>query len=152
MNHSTNETNDLLLGRWEVFDEGPTVPPEQRMYVTINQKCVIHLNANIVDALGRPAHVLMMLDPERSLIGILPVKRETSKSFPLIIQGKGRHRRLAARPFCRRHGIRFGATRAFHNPYIDEHGVLQLDLTTTMPADRLSRFKKRFNGPIDNLK
>jgi len=36
-----------MLGCWEEFEDGPTIPRESRMHVTLSPKSVIHLNGNV---------------------------------------------------------------------------------------------------------
>lgn len=117
-----------MFGCWEEFEAGPSVPKKERMHVTIGPRSVIHLNGNVYEKLGSPEFVVLLFDRFNSRIGVMPVEEERRSSFPLKRKGRGRHRIIWARPFCKYYGINFDRICSFANPEIDDDGVLRLDL------------------------
>ena len=125
-----------MLGCWEEFEDGPTLPREERMHVTISPKSVIHLSGNVHEKLGKPKFVVLLFDRLNSRIGIYPAQESRSNAFPVKTKGRGRHRIIWAAPFCRFYGIHFDHIRAFLNPEIDPDGILRLDLRNTTRVGR----------------
>jgi hypothetical protein len=125
-----------MLGCWEEFEDGPTIPRESRMHVTLSPRSVIHLNGNVYERLGKPKFVRLLFDRLNSRIGVLPSRVATPNAFPVKQKGTGRHRIIWAAPFCRFYGIHFDSVRAFVDPEIDGDGILRLDLRQTSPVGR----------------
>lgn len=125
-----------MINHWEVFEDGPTVPLEERIHVTLNYKNVIHINAQLHERLGRPEAAVLMFDKVNSIIGINPAPATLPNAFRLQERPRGRHRLIHAAPFCRRYGIKIDNTTQFINPEIDDDGVLRLDLRATMPVKK----------------
>lgn len=128
-----------MLGRWEEFEDGPTVPRAVRMHVTLSPRCVIHLSGNVFEKLGKPKFVRLLFDRLNSTIGVMPTDFETKNAFPVKTKGPGRNRIIWASPFCRYWGIHFDRIRAFVDPEIDLEGILRLDLRNTTVVGRRSR-------------
>ena len=136
------KTNEIsLIGRWEIYEAGPSVPRSLRFYVTINAKSVIHLNGNVHRAMGSPDFVMLMFDRLNSCIGIQPVTDGRPNAFPVMKKPKVGTKYISARPFCKHFGIQFKQTRAFTEAEIDEHGILRLGLDTTVLADRSAQYR-----------
>lgn len=132
-----------MISHWEVFDDGPTLPFEERVHVTLNYKNVIHLNATVFERLGKPEAAVLMFDKVNSVIGINPAPATLPNAFRLKEKKNGRHRLIHASPFCRKYGIKIDNTSLFTNPEIDDHGVLRLDLRSTVPVTKRPYFRKK---------
>lgn len=117
-----------MLCRWEVFEDGPITPPEERLHASLNRRNDLLLNRNILERLGSPEAVLLMFDRLNEIIGVNPAPPTLPNAFPLKSVTRGRHRIIHATPFCKRFGIRVDATTTFLTPEIDQDGVLRLDL------------------------
>ncbi len=128
-----------MLGCWEEFEDGPTIPRETRMYVTLSSRSVIHLNGNVYERLGKPKFVRLLFDRLNSRIGILPSGTPMPNAFPVKQKGTGRHRIIWASPFCKFYGIHFDRIRSFVDPQIDGDGILRLDLRNTVTVGRRYR-------------
>ncbi len=129
----------MMLGRWEEFEEGPTVPRSVRMHVTLSPRCVLYLNKNVFQQLGKPKFVRLLFDRLNSTIGVLPTNHETKNAFPVKEKGRSRDKIIWASPFCRYWGIHFERIRAFVDPEIDQDGILRLSLRNTVAVARRPR-------------
>ena len=69
-----------MLGCWEEFEDGPTIPREARMHVTLSPRSVIHLNGNVFEKLGKPKFVRLLFDRLNSRIGIMPAISDAKAS------------------------------------------------------------------------
>jgi hypothetical protein len=141
-----------MLGCWEEFEDGPTEPRENRLHVTLSPRCVIHLNGNVFEKLGKPAFVRLLFDRLNSRIGILPATALHENAFPVKVKGKGRHRIIWALPFCRYYGIHFHRIRSFQDAEIDEDGILRLDLLRTVPVVSRARKNSRSNSAAGQVR
>lgn len=135
-----------MLGRWEEFEEGPTVPREKRMHVTLSPRSVIHLSGNVFEKLGKPKFVRLLFDRLNSTIGVLPTDHQTTNAFPVKTKGSGRNRIIWASPFCRYWGIHFDTIRAFARAEIDQDGILRLDLRETTAVGRRTAKRHDFSS------
>ena len=125
-----------MLGCWEEFEDGPTIPRETRMHVTLSPRSIIHLNGNVYEKLGKPDHVRLLFDRLNSRIGVIPARGPFKNAFPVKKKGTGRNRIIWAAPFCKYYGIHFERIRKFLEPVIDDDGILRLDLRKTSGVNR----------------
>ena len=130
-----------MISRWEIYEEGETKPFSDRVHVSINRKGVMFVNGTAFELLGRPEAVVLLFDRKEKVIGLNPAPASVKGTFRLKDHSKGRHRIINAAPFCRKFGIRIDGTSAFVQPWLDDHGILLLDLKSTVPA-RARRTRK----------
>jgi hypothetical protein len=129
--------------KWELYEDGPTRPPNERMHVSINYKGVIFINARTFELMGFPESVLLMFDRARGVIGVNPASSSRANTFRVQAGLRGRHRTIRAAPFCRFFGIRIDNTQVFLQPELDEEGVLRLDLGAITRSRMSNRSRKR---------
>lgn len=131
---------------WEKFEGGPEVAKQNRLHVTINERCNIFLNSNAHRLLGRPAAVAIYYNREKDVIALEPADVRLPETFPVIERLSGWL--IRARPFCRHFGIDPSTTENFTHPEIDTTGVLLLDLSNTVTVKRSTRKYQR--KPLPN--
>lgn len=131
-----------MITHWEEFQSGPTKPLDERKHVTLNKKNTILLCGNIHEEMGRPTAVVLYFDKINDRIGIISASPDRHNAFPVIAQGKGRHRLIRATPFCKSHKIKVERTVVFPDAVIDERGMLGLDLKTAYEVERKARSRR----------
>jgi hypothetical protein len=115
---------------FEIFEAGPVVQTTDRPHVTINKLGHIFLNRHALALLGDPISVMLMYDPRRKIIGLMPSDRRRQHSFPLRRKDgeASRGRMVYAMNFFQLYRIRPDETLAFNSPHVNNNGILVLDL------------------------
>ena len=127
--------------KFEKFLGGPTQPPETRVYVSMDRRGVITLNATCYRLLGKPKSVYLHFSRMDDTIAIEPVDSyHLPAAFPLKPNGSAWY--LNSAPFSRHFGIRLDATQRFVSPDIRD-GVLHLKLSETVTIQRRRRVQKK---------
>ena len=126
---------------FEKFLGGPVEPPGQRLYVTIDKRNVIMLNARCFSMIGKPDGAFLHFSRVDDTIAIEPVSSLMLEGvFPFRSNGSGRY--LNAASFCRHCRIHLDRTLRFINPEF-KNGALFLKLSETVAVTRVRRWKKK---------
>lgn len=128
-----------MIRYWTKFNGRPNHSSRGKMRVTINWKRTIMLNQMAYEAIGRPMAVELLFDQMFGRIGIKPIRPDAPNAFPVKPVLKGTYRRINAAPFCLHFELKIEKTLMFTAPIVDPNGVLELDLSQTMPVTRGSR-------------
>ena len=134
--------NMAIDSEWEKFLGGPTKPPQQRLYATINRANRILFNDRIYRGLGKPEAVDLYFNRERDQIALQPTIARLETAFPVRGRGVG-SREIYAGPFCQHYGIRIDATYRFIDPEISPDGRLILKLSQAVIVKRRPKRKRK---------
>ncbi|HQZ95918.1 MAG TPA: hypothetical protein PLP21_06335 [Pyrinomonadaceae bacterium] len=134
-----------MIEYWEKYTGGPTKPPGERIHITINKKGLLMMNRNVHKLLSNAEAVELMFNRKDGVIGISPAHAQLSEAFPVV--DKGGSFGINASPFCRHFGIKVQGTEAFVNPEIDDTGVLELNLATTVSIGHRKRREPKVSRP-----
>ncbi|HMQ03825.1 MAG TPA: hypothetical protein PKD26_07905 [Pyrinomonadaceae bacterium] len=105
-----------MAQHWDIFRGGQTVPSNQRLSVSINNKNTLTLNKYTCGILGRPEKVLVMFDKRDSIIGLSPTHKDDPDGFEVKPKGGAQNFVIHITPFCRHHGIFLERTERFAKP------------------------------------
>ena len=128
---------------FEKFLGGPTRPPQDVLYVSLNKQARIHFNANTYRKLGKPPAAYLYYSKAKDMIAVEPV--HSYHNFPAAFPLKESHTsgwRIDAAPFCRHHNIRLDTTLRFIAPEIKD-GRMYLNLGETVTVTNWERRKKK---------
>lgn len=104
------------------------VPLNNRPYVTIQKRGTISINQAAYDALGGPAAVELLYDPEEKVVGLRAVDSSAEHAYPVRTAGPGGHSYLiAGTAFTKHYGISTALSRRWPGDVRD--GVLAVDLS-----------------------
>jgi hypothetical protein len=119
---------------WIVYTEGVTKRAD-RMYISLSRNGEFLLNRIAVEALGSPAAVLMMFEPETRTIGLMPVEPSNPHSFKMCEMKCGA-KLVSSRGFMRRNSITLpeGCIRVNFPTARIEQRALVLELELAMPV------------------
>ena len=126
---------------WDIFRGGQTVPSNERLSITINNKHILTLNRYTRKILGDPEWVLVMFDKRSSMIGLSPTHAGDPDGFQVRPKSGGMNYVIHLAPFCRHHNIMFENTERFAQPGLSPEGYLALDLKDTINVS--NRRKRR---------
>jgi hypothetical protein len=126
---------------WDIYDRGHDRTPPGGLYVSMNSKGEIVLNAAAFEKLGAPKAVTMMFDMETSTIGLRPTSPLMPNAHPVALK-EGNRRRVGAPGFVRKYDIKLDGTIKFRTPAIED-GILVLDLKKISNASRKGFSKRR---------
>ena len=151
--------------QWEQCKPGQKLGRWHAPQVTMDRRGDIQLSRVAWELLREPDQVLIFYDREREMIGIRPAHSQTPHHFPVLEHGRHGGRRirtLGLSIFPRALGsaangragsiINLTHTIRFKNPYLDEDGMLTLDLKTARPAyhgHRIGAFHNERKEKID---
>jgi len=141
--NNLSQEQTLMAQHWDIFRGGQTVPSNQRLSVSINNKNTLTLNKYTYGILGRPEKVLVMFDKRDSIIGLSPTHKDDPDGFEVKPKGGAQNFVIHITPFCRHHGIFLERTERFAKPGLSREGYLTLDLKETI---NVSNRKKRPKG------
>lgn len=123
---------------WEEFPVGPLgARGGDGLRVTLDPKGAFMIGAKAFEKMGRPDAAVLLFDRKAGVIGICPARASTPNGYPMIEKKNGRHRVLRANVFCRHYGIHVGRTAAFGTAWIDEDGILELELRSLVGLGRV---------------
>ncbi len=119
---------------WIVYTEGVTKRAD-RMYISLSRNGEFLLNRIAVEALGSPAAVLMMFEPETRTIGLMPDEPANPHSFKMCEMKCGA-RLVSSRGFMRRNNITLpdGCIRVSFPTARIEDRALVLELELAVPV------------------
>ena len=118
-----------MEGNFELFEDGESRRSRGVLHVTLNKECRIFFNRHAVEALGEPDGVALLFDKRRKIIGVMPAALNKKYSYRLQPQWRGsKSKKITARNFCRRFGVKPTETIAFPNADVNKDGILVLDL------------------------
>ena len=115
---------------WEKFAGGPFVPFSERIYVTLTGKGKLLFNRKAHEVIGKPKRVLLYFNRKKDTIGIRPVHDRLAEAFP--VRETGGSRVVYCGSFLRHFGIKLAGTEKFVGADINNQGMLELNLSTTV--------------------
>jgi len=118
------------MPKWLQFDRRVRTEPSEPN-VGIQKDGILFLNRAAVEALGSPAFVELLYDPEERLIGIKPAQNSSS-TYPLRRKKQGSGSSISGQGLLRRLGV--DTSRAFRCPARLIDGVLTIDLKSAPPS------------------
>lgn len=126
--------------KWIEYSEPAPVGREE-LYVSLRPEGRMTFSEKTYKAVGEPAQVVLLWDPEGDAIGVRPASRNAVNAFTL--QRAGRHgaRLISCGRFLRKHDLRLDHTVRFPMAHVED-GILILDLHTRVPAVK-GRARKR---------
>jgi len=108
--------------------------PRQVPQVTMDRRGDIQLSRVTWELLDEPDEVLVFYDRNSQTIGIRPAHSQTPHHFPVLKHGRHGGRRIRANGLNRQFAVSLNHTVRFKAPFLDEEGMLNLDLKTAYPA------------------
>ncbi|MBK9214065.1 MAG: hypothetical protein IPM59_00465 [Chloracidobacterium sp.] len=119
---------------WVEFTEAPVRESSRdKIYASLNERGNFLLNRKGYDELERPAAVVLLIDVQRSAIGIRPAAPGAVNAIKVRKKGIADNWLVHAWRFVRKHDIRIKGTVKFPTARI-EHGVLILELKYRVPV------------------
>lgn len=132
----------LMEREFEKFLGGPTLSPNDRLYVSISSSHVIRINQKCYQLIGKPPAVFLHFSRKSDVIAIEPVhSHHFSAAFPVKEQFRSGWK-INAAPFCKHFGIRLDTTQRFIDPEIVA-GKLHLKLSETVTVSQVRRKKAK---------
>jgi hypothetical protein len=128
--------------QWESFRGGEFKPNKSEISISINRFHVIRMNQAALHALGDPKALLLVYDRKLRIIGLLPGTPRNEDAFRIKHTGRSTWR-INAASFCRNFGIVLDQTERFYEPFIDDQGILRLDLNRTRVTTNWRQARKK---------
>jgi hypothetical protein len=113
------------MPNFQVFDKR-AVPISGEPMVTIQRKGPISLNKAAFHALGKPAFVELLYDPDERVVGFRPLKEQLPHAYPVRAQGRSNTFLIAGHAFMKYYGIPNEVSTRYVAKMFDE--VLGVDL------------------------
>lgn len=126
----------MMIGRWTLFDGTSIGARRRQIRVSLGKQKDFYINGRAHQALGEPAAVELLFDEELKKIGMRKCDPAQPNAFHLVRKRESNHYQLSAATFCNRFAIRVHAAIAFERAYVDDNGILVLDLKTAVAARR----------------
>ena len=104
------------------------------MHVTLTMEKDFYLNRVVLEALGEPKAVRYFFDVGRSRIGLRAESPEVEQA--VLVRPRGNQALARAGHFCTYYGIRPEGSITFQDVYVDNDGMLVLDLKTARRVRR----------------
>ena len=128
-------------------------------YVSINSIGMIRMSGVIWQRLGEPRAALVLFDPDNSRLGIQPTIPQRKNSVTVFSRGPKPSRFVSAGCTLQEFGIVIPETLQFQDPFIDQDGILVLDLRTARVNRRVTNHARnrdrkeaktrgKFDGPL----
>jgi len=134
-----------MKAEWVEVKRGDVMPQYAGLYVSMNPKGEIVMNAFAYRELGSPAAFLLLYDRVNHRIGLKPTARAMRNAYP-VLRSNRTGRMVRAYRLLREQRIVLPQTMQFDQAEIDDDGILILDLRTATPSRRaLARERKSFS-------
>ncbi len=106
-----------MTDSWKIVRQRPEKKQKQpRLYVSLNRRGEIAMNANAFRAIGRPASVTLLYDPKTNRIGIKSPVAVDIHFFPVRRMGRGKKTLVVrAERLIKQFGIKVTAIRVFRD-------------------------------------
>jgi len=117
---------------WEEYGKGPRRHWD-KLYASLNWRGDIVFNRLVHEALGKPTHVVLLLERRTGTIGLRPCEPDAENAFRVRHNGSGSSRLVHCSSFLNEKGIKTELTTSFPTARI-EHNVLLLELKYRVPA------------------
>jgi hypothetical protein len=118
---------------WEEYGKGPRSHRGDKFYASLNWRGDIVFNNLLYEGLGKPTHVVLLLERRTGTIGLRPVEPDAENAFRVRRNGRGTSRLVHCSSFLNEKGIKTERTTSFPTARI-EHNVLLLELKYRVPA------------------
>ncbi len=89
--------------------------------------------------MNEPKRIVVLFDRLNHTIGLKPATDLTKNAYPISPRGMHGGKKIRAQRIFQEFGIRVPQTIRFEHPWVDEDGVLNLDLRTVTPSGKLTR-------------
>ena len=116
-------------------------------YATINPKGDIALTRALHDRLGAPEAFVLLYNAPTHRIGLRPAEPSERNACPAKPRGRHGGRKVKGWPLLREFRLDIPTTVRFHEPYIDDEGVLVLDLRQARPSAASANHRYRGGKP-----
>lgn len=114
------------------------------LYITMNSKGEIVMSRITYQRLGEPKAFVLLFDAVNNRIGLKPTVPSTRNAYPIGPRGPRGGKVVRAYRLMQEFGITLPETIRFHDPEIDQDGILILDLRTARISERAgNRFRNR---------
>src|SRR6266511_3596883 len=113
------------MPNFQVFDKR-AVPISGEPMVTIQRKGPISINKIAFYAMGKPAFVELLYDPNERIVGFRPLKEPLPHAYPVRAQGRSPPYLIAGHAFLKFYGLADAVSRRYGAGMVD--GVLGVDL------------------------
>lgn len=122
------------------------------LYVTMNSKGFIVMSRVTYERLGAPKAFVLLFDTVNNRIGLKPTALSTRNAYPAGPSGSHGGKLVRAYRLTQEFGIALPETIRFHDPEIDQDGILILDLRTARVSPRgPNHIRKRERGKDGGL-
>jgi hypothetical protein len=92
------------MPNFQVFDKR-AVPISGEPMVTIQRKGPISINKIAFHAMGKPAFVELLYDPDERIVGFRPLQEQLPHAYPVRAQGRSNTYLIAGHAFLKFYGI-----------------------------------------------
>jgi len=106
------------------------------LYITMNSKGEIVMSRVTYQRLGGPKAFVLLFDTVNNRIGLKPAALSTRNAYPVGPRGPRGGKVVRAYRLTQEFGIALPETIRFHDPEIDQDGILILDLRTARLSER----------------
>jgi len=117
------------------------------LYITLNRKGNIVMSRVTYERLGAPKAFLLLYDQVNNRIGLKPTAPGIRNAYPASPSGSHGGKMVRAYRLVQEAGIVLPDTLQFHNPEIDQDGILILDLRTARISKRAANHSRNRAHP-----
>ncbi len=121
---------------WKELPKGDIAGQWAGIYVTMNPKGRIVMSRWTYSRLGGPKAFNVLFDAVNNVIGLKPTHLAARNAYKACVTGPTGGRALFAYRLVTEYSIHLPDTIRFHDPEIDQDGVLVLDLRTAKISER----------------
>lgn len=121
---------------WKELPKDDTAAAWAGLYVTMNPKGRIAMSRVTYMRLGAPKAFLILFDAVNNVIGLKGTHLAARNAYRPCVVGTNGGRAIFANRLINEYAIRLPDTIRFHDPEIDQDGVLILDLRTAKISER----------------
>jgi len=125
---------------WAEYKGEPRAAKRDRVYVSLCPEGNIVFNRFAFEALGEPAHVVLLFDEKTSAIGLRAASLEARNGFKVRTTSRGSTKVVHCSRFLRETGVKIERTVSFPTACVED-GVLVLELKYRVPTPRPHRRK-----------
>lgn len=122
---------------WKECPKDHIQPQWSGMYITMNSKGSIVMSKYTYQRLGEPKAFVMYFDKVNSRIGLRPATPATRNAYKVGPSGKYGGKIIYGYRLTQEFGIDLPETVQFHDPEVDQDGMLVLDLRTARVSTRV---------------
>jgi len=144
MIHSRVGVSVVMRPEWREIPRDNVKGQWAALYVTLNRKGNIVMSRVSHQRLGEPKAFLVLYDPVNNRIGLKPTVPSMRNAYPASPSGSRGGKMVRAFRLLQEAGIVIPDTLQFHDPEIDQDGILILDLRTARVSARAANhFRNR---------